>query len=68
MRTRLITVSAINILTMVNDHVLKNRRRGFAAELELPSLRERARLITAENSVLPLIEEEDAPTIAIMRE
>lgn len=67
MRTRLITVTSINVLTMANDFILKNRRRGFDAELELPSLRERARLIVEENSVLPLVEDEDTPTVAFTR-
>ena len=67
MRTRLITVTSINILTMANDFILKNRRRGFDATLELPSLRERAHLIVEENSVLPIEEEEDTPAIAFTR-
>lgn len=67
MRTRLITVTAINMLTMVNDFILKNRRRGFSAELELPSLRERARLVVEENSVLPVVEDDDTPTVAVIR-
>jgi hypothetical protein len=67
MRTRLITITSINMLTMVNDFILKNRRRGYEAQLELPSLRDRARLIVEENSVLPIVEEEDSPTVAFTR-
>jgi hypothetical protein len=67
MRTRLITITSINMLTMVNDFILKNRRRGYEAQLDLPSLRDRARLIVEENSVLPIVEEEDSPTIAFTR-
>lgn len=67
MRSRFITVTAINVLTMANDLILKNRRRGFDAELELPPLRERAALMVAENNVLTVTEDEDEATLALMR-
>jgi hypothetical protein len=56
MRSTLITVTAINLLTMANDNILRNRRRGFSGGIELPSLRARAKLVIAENTLLPIIE------------
>jgi hypothetical protein len=60
-RTRVIVPSAINVLTMVNDNLVKNRRRGLPGVVELPSLRRRAYMIVNETGLLPVKELEDEP-------
>lgn len=67
MRTRLISVTAINLLTAVNDVIRQNRKTGKTATLELPGLRERARLVVAENSLMPVAEVEGVPDVPFTR-
>lgn len=49
--------TSINVITLVNDNILFNIRRGHAAEISLPSLRRRAKMIVAETGVVAVHEE-----------
>lgn len=53
-RAQLIIPTAINVLLMVNDTILRNRRNGFDAQIIMPSLRDRAKLIVYEAGVVPV--------------
>ena len=53
-RTEIIIPTAINLLCAVNEGIVQNRRRGLDAEIVLPSLRVRARMVVGEVGVLPL--------------
>lgn len=57
-RTKLIVPSAINILTLVNDNLVQNRRRGLPGVVDLPSLRRRAFMIVNETGLLPVKEQD----------
>ena len=54
MAIHLITPTAINLVTHVNETLVSSRRRGFDASLTLPSLRDRAKAAHFENSVMQI--------------
>lgn len=57
-KVRLVIPTAINVATMVNDRILAARKRGLTAELVLPSLRKRAKMIVTEEGVIPVVSED----------
>lgn len=63
MTTKLIIPSAINLLAFVNETLVSSRRRGFDGEVTLPSLRERAKAVVHEVSLMKL--EVSETTIAV---
>lgn len=54
MTVTLIIPSGINLLAFVNETLVSSRRRGFDGEVTLPSLRERARAVVHEVSLMRL--------------
>lgn len=66
-RKKLIVPSSINILTMVNESILQNRKKGFEGQVELPSLRRRAKLIVNETGLIPVSTEEEQDEIFFTR-
>lgn len=54
MTVKLIVPTAINLVAHVNETLVSARRRGFEGELELPSLRQRAKAAVYEKSVLKI--------------
>jgi hypothetical protein len=67
MSTKLIVPTSINIVTLVNDTILKNYREGSSAEVVLPSLRQRAKMIVQEQGAIAVHEEEIAGTVMVTR-
>lgn len=55
-RVRLIIPTAINVVTMANEAILKNFRQGTDGIITLPSLRTRARMIVDEAGLLSVKE------------
>lgn len=53
-KIQVITPSAINLLTAVQEQVVADRRQGRSTRLVLPSLRRRASLVVNESGALPL--------------
>lgn len=54
MTTTIIVPSGINLLAFVNETLVSARRRGFDGEVILPSLRERAKAVVYESSLMRL--------------
>jgi len=50
----LVIPTAINIVGLVQTSILTARRQGFTGIVELPSLRQRARMIVKEVGILPV--------------
>lgn len=67
MTTKLIIPTSINMLTLANETILRNYRRGQAAELTLPSLRRRAKMIVAEEGMVAVTEEEVQTPLLLTR-
>lgn len=44
----------VNVITLINENILTNRKNGFDAEIDLPDLFARAKMIIAENTVIPV--------------
>ena len=53
-KTTVIVPTAINVVTMVNNNILQNRKLGFDATIELPSRRDLARAVVTETGVIPV--------------
>jgi len=66
-KTTLLIPTAINVVGMVNGAVIRNRRQGTVAEVRLPSLLQRARMVVNEEGVLPVQEDEVVPVTFITR-
>lgn len=56
-RVVLIIPTAINVLCAVNEGIVQNRRRGLDGLIELPTLRNRAKMMVSEQGVLPITQE-----------
>lgn len=54
MTVTLIIPSGINVVAYVNETLVSARRRGFDGEMTLPSLRQRAKAVVFEATVLRL--------------
>ena len=67
MAVKLIIPTSINVLTLANETILRNYRRGKSAEIVLPSLRQRAKLIVAEEGVFTITEEEVQTPLLLTR-
>lgn len=58
-KVKLILPSAVNVLLMLNDKIVTARRKGLSAEVALPSLRRRAKMVVHEEGVLPVYTEDE---------
>lgn len=57
--TQVIIPTSVNLLTAVVERLVASQRRGTTAVVTLPSLRQRARMVTTEAGVLPIVDVAD---------